>query len=79
MPEEASGYFKAGVNTGAQLLALEIAALVEKYDGRVDAWDDVTGASLVGNLVQQARAIEMQFFSKMGVFGERLPKHVVKA
>ena len=79
VPEEKSGYFRVGVNDGASALKAEMNVLTTKYDGSLESWDDVTGASLVAKLVQQARAIEMTFFAKMGVFAERLPRHVVKA
>ena len=54
-------------------------SIVEKYGGVVDSWDDVTGAALDIRLLREARAVEMAFFDKMGVWAERLPRSVAKA
>ena len=45
----------------------------------MECWDDVTNARLDVKLMRAARALEMQFFEKMGVWAERLPRHVAKA
>ena len=76
--EEALGAFKVGHNDGADLLKVEMSSLVEKYFGCVECWDDVSGAPLDVKLLRAAREVEMQFFEKMGVWAERLPKSVAK-
>ena len=53
-------------------------ALIEKYEGDAECWDDVTGAPLKIALVREARQIEMNFFKRMGVFAEVLPKEEVQ-
>ena len=37
------------------------------------AWDDVSNENLVPELVHQARAVEMEYFEKLGVY-DRVPK-----
>ena len=54
-------------------------SLVEKYSGYVECWDDVSNAPLDVKLLRAARAIDMDFFEKMGVWAERLPKAIAKA
>ena len=76
--EEKSGYFRIGSNDGEEMLKLEMNMLAARYDGGVDCWDDVTGAPLIAKLVRAARALDMKFFTKMGVYSERLPRSVVK-
>ena len=53
--------------------------MVEKCSGYVERWDDVSGAPLDVKLLRAAREVEMQFFEKMGVWAERLPKSVAKS
>ena len=77
--ERRVGTFRTGVNEGAELLRLEMNSIVEKYGGVVDSWDDVTGAALDIRLLREARAVEMAFFDKMGVWAERLPRSAAKA
>ena len=51
----------------------------ERSGGYVESWDDVSGSPLDVRLLREARAVEMEFFSKMGVWAEKLPKRVVKS
>ena len=59
--------FRVGHDDGADLLKAEMSSLVEKYSGYIECWDDVRGAPLDVKLLWAARAVEMQFFEKMGV------------
>ena len=52
---------------------------MERHSGYIQCWDDVTGAPLDVKLLRQARALEMQFFGRMGVYAERLRKSEAKA
>ena len=65
--EHCLGYFRIGSNDGEKQLKREIDALVRKYDGSDECWDDVTGAQLLTILVNIARALEMKFFDKIVV------------
>ena len=76
--EERVGYFRFGVNDGEKVLKQEMNALIHRYDGIDESWDDVTGARLVSGLVKSARSLEMQFFEKMGVFAQILHRDEVK-
>ena len=53
--------------------------VIEKYSGYVDFWDDVSNMPLDVILMRAARDLEMEFFRKMGVWSEELPKATVKA
>ena len=77
--EERLGFFTIGGNDGERLLKLEMNALMAKYDGSDESWDDVTGAQLVVSMVRAARRLEMKFFEKMGVFAEILHRSEVKS
>ena len=57
------GYFKAGVNRGANLLRQAMNAL-----HRGVGTDDVSGDPLKGEMVLAARKLELEFFEKMGVY-----------
>ena len=46
---------------------------LSRSDAGIVAWDNVSNASLGGNLVIEARALELRFFREMGVFA-RVPR-----
>ena len=48
-------------------------ALVQKISGDWECSDDVSGAPLDEKLLREARALEMHFFEKMGVY-TRVPR-----
>ena len=73
------GYFSVGKNEGEDILKEELNGILERQFGGVECWDDVTNARLDVKLMRAARALEMQFFEKMGVWAQRLPRHVAKA
>ena len=77
--ESQLGPFSTGINVGAQVLRAEMDSLIERSGGYVEAWDDVSGAPLDVRLLREARAVEMEFFSRMGVWAEKLPKRIVKS
>ena len=73
------GMLFTGDNEGAQLLRQEMDSIVERHSGYVECWDDVTGAPMQEGLLRAARDLEMNFFERMGVWAERLPKQVAKS
>ena len=79
VPEESLSYFHVGKNTGAELLREEMSTIYERHYGDAECVDDVSGVPLDIRLVRAARKLEMEYFDGMGVWAERLPKHVVKA
>ena len=76
---ESLGYFSVGKNEGEDILKEELNGSLERQFGGAECWDDVTNARLDVKLMRAARALEMQFFEKMGVWAERFPRHVAKA
>ena len=60
-------YFHTGDNTGAELLIEHMKALITR-DGRTSCVDDTSGEVLDEAGVRAARALEMDFFHKMGVY-----------
>ena len=64
---ESLGYFSVGKNEGEEILKAELNAILERQFGGVECWDDVTNARLDVKLMRVARALEMQFFEKLGV------------
>ena len=62
--EDRLGYFRIGANDGEKLLKQEMNALIQRYDGSTECWDDVTNAPLVVGLVKAARKLEMHFSRK---------------
>ena len=78
VPDERGGYYHVGINHGERALKLEMNALIERYDGDAESWDDVSGAPLITSLVREARQVEMRLFDNMGVFAEVLPRAEAK-
>ena len=60
-------YFTSGTNEGAELLKQHLSALVTRGD-TVSCIDDLSGEALDEAGVKAARALEMEFFIKMGVY-----------
>ena len=54
------------------LLQAEMSGLSHR-SGYETAWDDVSNENLVPSLVHAARAVEMEYFEKLGVY-ERVPR-----
>ena len=52
---------------GVTMLQAEMSGLSYRH-GYEMAWDDVSNESLVPELVHQARAVEMEYFEKLGVY-----------
>ena len=77
--QDSDAYFSVRVNDGANILDQELNSILERQFGDAYCWDVVTNAPLDVKLMRAARAIEMEFFEKMGVWAERLPRHVAKA
>ena len=77
--ESQLGPFSTGINVGAKVLRAEIDSFFARSGGYTGSWDDVSGAALDVWLLREARAVEMEFFSKMGVWTEKLPKRAVKS
>ena len=57
---------------GVTLLQAEMSGLTYR-GGYEAAWDDVSNAELVPALVKAARAVEMEYFERLGVY-ERVPR-----
>ena len=60
-------FFRQGENAGAAILDKHLAALSNR-DGRTFCVDDVSGEMLSEEGVREARALEMEYFIKMGVY-----------
>ena len=60
-------FFRTGENVGAALLSRHLLALYNR-DGCVSCVDDVSGETLCEEGVRAARALEMEYFIKMGVY-----------
>ena len=60
-------YFTTGTNDGAELLRKHLSALITRQ-GETYCEDDVSGEVLDEAGVRAARALEMEFFLKMGVY-----------
>ena len=60
-------YFNVGPNVGAELLTKHLSALVSR-NGATSCVDNVSGETLDEAGVRAARALEMEFFQKMGVY-----------
>ena len=69
--ESQIGTLSTGINGGAQVLRAEMDSIIERSGGYAEAWDDVSGAHLDVRLLREARAVEMEFFAKMGVWAEK--------
>ena len=68
-----------GINVGAKVLRVEMDSMIERSGGYAESCDDVSGAPLDVRLLREARGVKMEFFSKMGVWAEKLPKRVVES
>ena len=64
--QAAEWFFHTGENTGAELMVRHMKALLTR-DGRTSCVDDVSGKVLDEAGVRAARALEMDFFHKIGV------------
>ena len=73
------GMLHSGVNDGAGALEREMSSLVGKYSGYIECWDDVSGAPLDVAMLRAARKLEMDYFERMGVWAEKLPKAAAKS
>ena len=60
-------YFNVGPNVGAELLTKHLSELVSR-NRATSCVDDVSGEALDEAGVRAARALEMEFFQKMGVY-----------
>ena len=60
-------FFQRGDNVGAALLSRHLSALNTR-DGKVSCVDDVSGETLSEEGVRAARALEMEYFMKIGVY-----------
>ena len=69
-------YFKSGMNAGARALREAMSAL---HESEFEAIDDVSGAVLDESKVRQARAVEMEFFVRMGVYTRVLKSEAKKS
>ena len=76
---ESLGYFSVRKNEGEDILKEELSGILKRQFGGFECWDDATIARLDVKLMRAARALEIQFFEKMGVWDKRLPRHVAKA
>ena len=61
---ERLGRFRVGPNDGEAMLKREMNVLIQRCSGIDEAYDDVTGAQLVSELVVAARKLEMKFFKQ---------------
>ena len=68
----ATGYFNVGVNQGARMMNEVMNKFLLAIQGG-ETFDDVSGEQLDMNMVKAARALEMDFFERMGVY-TRVPK-----
>ena len=66
-PDGGDDHFGIRPQTGIDILAGELESLMFR-DGIATAKDDVTGTELVPELVRAARAEEMSYFKKLGVY-----------
>ena len=73
------GELFTGENVGAKMLVEEMNSIAERHAGYAECWDDVTGAPMVEALLRAARNLEMDFFTRMGVWAEKLPKELARA
>ena len=70
--EGGDDYYGVRPQQGVTMLRAEMSGLSYR-SGYETAWDDVSNENLVPELVHAARAIEMSYFEKLGVY-ERVPR-----
>ena len=65
--ENKSGFFRIGINHGARLMSEAIDKVLLSIKGG-EVYDDVSGEQLDPRLVKAARALEMEFFKRLGAY-----------
>ena len=70
--EGGDDHFGVRPQVGVTLMQAEMSGLSYR-NGYEMAWDDVSNENLVPELVHQARAVEMEYFEKLGVY-DKVPR-----